>query len=57
MHESDTANEAQLEPSEIYMTEFFCETFNGFSPLTIFTKKFHHIGLWHGSKYTYEPQT
>ena len=25
IHEKDTANEAQLEPSEAYMMEFFCE--------------------------------
>ena len=30
MHEKDTANEAQLEPSQTYMMEFFTETVNDF---------------------------
>ena len=30
MHEKDTANEAQLEPSQTYMMEFFTKTVNDF---------------------------
>ena len=42
MHEKDTANEAQLEPSQTYMMEFFWDNSESFELLTIFSNKFHH---------------
>ena len=52
IHGKDTANEAQLESSETYMMEFFCENSQLSLALNDFHKNFHH-----GSKYASEPQT
>ena len=54
MHEKDTASEAQLEPPQAYMMEFFSRKQFHDTTSSLFSQKRSIKDIWRGSKYASE---
>ena len=54
MHEKDTASEAELEPPQAYMMEFFSRKQFHDTTSSLFSQKRSIKDIWRGSKYASE---